>query len=164
MSATRRLKRSVFDRLLPDDDVGSEALLASCTLAQLREWVARDLEHLLNTRSAWLSADAPGTLGPYTRRSLWCFGVPDFADRVLASSEDQRHIAQQLACAITDHEPRLQRVHVEVHPRTALLQALQFTIHADLVARPLLEAVSFDAVLLPAASRYRVAPAPGLGT
>jgi len=84
------------------------------------------------------------------------FGVRDFSSRVLASSEDQRHIARSLTQAIERHEPRLRHVHVDFRVDASTGTALQFTVRAMLVVTPLNEGVSFDAVLMPAASRYHV--------
>jgi type VI secretion system protein ImpF len=45
---------------------------------------------------------------------------------------------------------------VEFSQDGATGRALQFTIRATLVVRPARESVSFDAVLMPSMSRYRV--------
>ena len=157
MSSTPRIRRGLLDRLLGVDVDVPEGLIQTCTIEQLRDAVARDLERLLNTRSALLS-DAVG-VGPHVRRSVVCFGVPDFADRVMASSEDQRFIARSLAEAIETHEPRLKQVSVDLQRNGPAGGSLQFTIRATLVVRPNRESVSFDAVLLPSASRYQVTQA-----
>lgn len=155
MSSTLRIRRGLFDRLLlPDSDV-PEGLILTCSAEQLRDSVARDLERLLNARSAWLSV-GDEEVGPLARASVMCFGVPDFAARVLASSEDQRFIAQSLARAIETHEPRLRQVSIAFQPGGGTKRALSFTIRATLVVRPARESVSFDALLLPSVSRYQV--------
>lgn len=154
MSSTTRIRRGLFDRLLSVDTDVPEGLIQTCTIEQLRDAVARDLECLLNTRAALLTeADR---IGAQARRSVVCFGVPDFADRVMASSEDQRFIARSLANAIETHEPRLKQVHVAFHHGGSPGRSLNFTIRATLVVRPAHESVSFDAVLLPSVSRYQV--------
>ena len=114
MSSALRIRRGLFDRLLATDPDAPEGLIQTCSVEQLRDTVARDLERLLNARSALLSTQAdPSALGPQARSSVMCFGVPDFAGRVLASSEDQRFIASSLAKAIEAHEPRLKQVAVD---------------------------------------------------
>jgi type VI secretion system protein ImpF len=160
MSSALRIRRGLFDRLLATDPDAPEGLIQTCSVEQLRDAVARDLERLLNARSAVLSddVDAP-RLGPHARASVLCFGVPDFAGRVLASSEDQRFIATSLARAIEAHEPRLRQVAVEFTQSDSSGRALQFTIRATLVVRPARESVSFDAVLMPSMSRYQVTQA-----
>lgn len=154
MSSAMRIRRSLFDRLLGAHQDVPEGIMPTYSLDQLRNAVAADLECLLNTRTA-LTADT-ALLGPQARRSVLSFGVPDFAARVLASSEDQRHIARSLAQAIEWHEPRLRRVGVDFQVDPARGTALHFTVRALLVVTPLKEGVSFDAVLMPAASRYHV--------
>lgn len=160
MSSALRLRRGLFDRLLTTDPDAPEGLIQTCSIEQLRDAVARDLERLLNARSALLSSAMDASaMGPHTRSSVVCFGVPDFAGRVLASSEDQRFIATSLAKAIEAHEPRLKNVAVEFSQDGAVGRTLQFTIRATLVVRPARESVSFDAVLMPSMSRYQVTQA-----
>ena len=160
MSSALRIRRGLFDRLLATDTDAPEGLIQTCSVEQLRDTVARDLERLMNTRSALLAAGADlSDLGAQARASVMCFGVPDFAGRVLASSEDQRFIATSLAQAIEAHEPRLRQVSVEFRQDDAPGRALQFTIRATLVVRPARESVSFDAVLMPSLSRYQVTQA-----
>lgn len=160
MSSAPRIRRGLFDRLLAADPDAPEGLIQTCSVEQLRDTVARDLERLLNARSALLSIHAdPSSLGPQARSSVMCFGVPDFAGRVLASSEDQRFIAGSLARAIEAHEPRLKQVAVDFRQDDAPGRALQFTIRATLVVRPARASVSFDAVLMPSLSRYQVTQA-----
>lgn len=166
MSSALRIRRGLFDRLLATDPDAPEGLIQTCSVEQLRDAVARDLERLLNARSALLSTEPElsgsselSALGPRARSSVVCFGVPDFAGRVLASSEDQRFIATSLAKAIETHEPRLRQVAVEFRQDDASGRALQFTIRATLVVRPARESVSFDAVLMPSMSRYQVTQA-----
>jgi len=154
MSSSLRIRRSLFDRLLGAHQEVPDGVMPSYTLEQLRDAVAADLERLLNTRTA-MHAEG-GLLGPQARRSVLSFGVPDFASRVLASSEDQRHIARGLTQAIERHEPRLRHVQVDFRVDASTGTALQFTIRATLVVTPFKEGVSFDAVLMPAASRYHV--------
>ncbi|MFN3886566.1 MAG: type VI secretion system baseplate subunit TssE [Aquabacterium sp.] len=157
MAAPARIRRSLFDRLLDVPGNVPEGLLQTCTVEQMRDAVARDLESLLNTRAALNFDD--DALGPHVSRSVLCFGVRDFVGRVLTSSEDRRHIARSLSHAIETHEPRLQNVSVSFHDDQLSMSALAFTIRAVLVVRPAREMVSFDAVLQPASSSYRVTQA-----
>lgn len=154
MSSSLRIRRSLFDRLLGEHQGVPDGVMPTYTLTQLRDAVAADLERLLNTRTA-LHADSEA-LGSHARSSVLSFGVRDFAARVLSSSEDQRLIARSLTQAIERHEPRLRHVHVDFRVDASTGATLQFTIRAMLVVTPLKEGVSFDAVLLPAVSRYHV--------
>ena len=79
MSSPVRIRRSVFDRLLDNNPDMPEGLMQTCTVEQLRDAVARDLESLLNSRAA-INFDAVD-LGPHTARSVLCFGVRDFVGR-----------------------------------------------------------------------------------
>lgn len=152
-----RFRRSVLDRLLVDPKDGAEGLTLTYSLDQLRESVARDIEFLLNSRSALDFAELRDL--PHTRKSVACYGVRDFVGRVLTNSEEQRHIAASLSHAIASFEPRLRDVRIEFYQRTGATNALAFTIRALLLAHPSAEPVAFDAVLQPTLSRFSVAPA-----
>jgi type VI secretion system protein ImpF len=156
MATAMRFRRSVLDRLLADARDGAEGLTLTYSLDQLRESVARDVEALLNSRSA-IDFDSLADL-PHTRRSVVCFGIRDFVGRVLTNSEEQRHIASSLSHAIASFEPRLRDVRIEFYQRPGNMNSLAFTIRAMLLAHPSAEPVAFDAVLQPALSRFTVAP------
>lgn len=157
MSSAVRIRRSVLDRLLDHSPELPEGLMQTCTVEQLRDAVARDLESLLNSRSA-INFDALD-VGSHTARSVLCFGVRDFVGRVLSCSEDRRHVSRSLTYAIEAHEPRLKNVLVQFHDEQASRSSLAFTIRATLVVRSTRESVSFDAVLQPSSSTYRVTQA-----
>ncbi len=68
MSSALRIRRGLFDRLLATDPDAPEGLIQTCSVEQLRDTVARDLERLLNARSALLSTDPLwSALGPQVR-------------------------------------------------------------------------------------------------
>ncbi|KGM42326.1 hypothetical protein JY96_17475 [Aquabacterium sp. NJ1] len=148
------MRRSVFDRLIDDGRDTPEGLMQTCSIEQMRDAVARDLERLLNARTA-LDFESH-LLGQHTSRSVFCFGVRDFVGRALSSSEDRRHISRSLSHAIETHEPRLKQVVVDFNEGHLSSSSLRFTIRALLVIRPTKESVSFDAELQPALSTYRV--------
>ena len=157
MTAAIRIRRSVFDRLIADNDTGNEGLVMTCSVDQLRDAVARDLESLLNARSA-LDFESPH-VPPGVRSSVLCFGVRDFVGRVLSNSEEQRHIGRSLAHAIETHEPRLRDVQIVFNEGGSTTNSLSFTIRALLIVYPAKEVVSFDAVLQPSLSRFAVTQA-----
>lgn len=157
MKTSQRFRRSVLDRLLSDPRDGAEGLTLTYSLEQLRESVARDVEALLNSRSA-IDFEQMRDL-PNTRTSVVCYGIRDFVGRVLTNSEEQRHIASSLSHAIASYESRLRDVRIEFHQRSGTMNSLSFTIRAMLLAHPSAEPVAFDAVLQPTLSRFSVAPA-----
>lgn len=154
VSQAVRVRQSLLDRLLAPPEASASGLMLTHDVHHLRDAVARDLEYLLNARCA-LDFDHQA-IGPHTSRSVACFGVRDFAGRVMHCVEDRRFISRSLAHAIEVHEPRLKHVAVDFHDEQSLVGSLMFTIRAVLLVRPAKEAVSFDAVLQPSMSRYRV--------
>lgn len=157
MSASVRIRRSVFDRLFFDPPSGQEGLMMTYTVDQLRDSVARDLECLLNSRAFLTQVGSPVPVN--VERSVACFGVGDFSGYVLSSYEDRRKISQNLSRSIERHEPRLRQVEISFVDKSATAGALNFNIKALLVVNPAKEAVSFDAVLQPAVSKYKVSHA-----
>jgi type VI secretion system protein ImpF len=154
MGTPVRIRRSVFERLFFDPSRGPEGMDMVCSVDQLRDAVARDLEHLLNSR-AFLTQIGSAVLGN-AERSVVCFGVGDFSAYFLSNSEDRQKIADDISRAIAIHEPRLKQVEINFRDEVVVAGALRFNIKGKLVVRPNKEAVSFDAVLQPALSKYKV--------
>ncbi len=153
MNPSLRVRRSVLDRLLSDDE--SHGLVMTQSPDLFRASVARDLEALLNARAPLATDRLKGR--PQVARSMLTFGVRDFVGRVLSNSEEQRLVACSLSQAVQTHEPRLSRVEVRFHSAGGpSVNALSFTIHAFLRMHQSLEPVSFDAVLQPAQARFAV--------
>jgi type VI secretion system protein ImpF len=154
----RQMKSStpgLFDRLL-DMPVrsGSGAAGARAALEDLKDAVARDLEALLNTRTA-LDEDALKQY-PECGRSILTYGLGDFAGLSLSSPDDRAHICRCLESAIAQHEPRLRKVQAVLEPDGVEVNRLNFSIKALLVVSTSQEMVNFDAVLTPSSLRYSI--------
>lgn len=152
----QRFAPYLLDRLMDAaPDAGREAVAPALTIEQLKDTVARDVEALLNTRTA-----LPGEAlerHRHAKRSIIRFGLDDFSSRSLASVADRAFICRAIERAIDDHEPRLRSVRVGLDERTAPGAGLRFNIHALLQIQPAAEPVSFDAVLQTGTQQYRVA-------
>ena len=146
----------LLDRLFQAADLPTrgEGARARFSLEQIKDSVARDLESLLNTRSMYLPGKMPEW--PMAARSVMTFGLMDFVGLSLDNPEHRDTICVSIADAIHCHEPRLKQVQVKLDVATQLGLGLKFAIHAKLVINPLVEAVSFDAVLQPTTQRYAV--------
>ena len=153
-----------MDRLcLAGEMVGrGDAARPRQSLEQIKDSVARDLESLLNTRSAW----QPERMRewPHSARSVMTFGLMDFVGLSLDNPDHREQICVSIADAIQLHDRRLRQVQVRLEAATRLGLGLRFAIHARLVVHPLVEAVSFDALLQPTTQRYAVMAArrPGI--
>jgi type VI secretion system protein ImpF len=154
MASDVRIRTSVFDRLIAGQGSGPDWMVCTCSVAQLRDTVARDLESLLNSRAA-LDFESR-KIGGYVGRSVLCFGIRDFADKILSSAKDRAYVVRSIAHAIEAHEPRLTNVTVDFQSIQGNMNSFVFTIRAMLIVHPTKEAVSFDAVLQPATSKYQV--------
>lgn len=135
----------LFDRLDADDDT------------QLSEWrksITRDLEALLNTRSALLPDALAGY--PEVSGSILNYGLIDFAGMCMTSDTDQKRICTAVRLAIERHEPRLHRVTATLQPRKGAINRVDFVITAQLKNTALAEPMHFNAVFQPSLQRYSV--------
>ena len=146
---------SLIEKLLDDapESTGG-GVFKSISIEQYKESVARDLEGLLNSRSAFSGEDLDEF--PNCRQSLMTYGLCDFSSMSLASAYDRAEICRSLEQAIGRHEPRLTGVQVRLDSDGRLGGGLHFTIHALLDLQPAREPVSFDALLQPTTLQYSV--------
>lgn len=116
--------------------------------------LARDLERLLNTRSAW----PPDRLRRWPRaaRSVYAFGF-DYSAADGDGAEALQRLAERIRQTLAAHEPRL--TELRVSPRPGGRRPAAFTIEATL-GRPGTR-LGFDAEIAPGRHRCIVAPAAG---
>jgi type VI secretion system protein ImpF len=157
----QRFAPFLLDRLMDHSSGAGPADASRLTrsLEQLKDSVARDVEALLNSRSAMSEAE----LSDYkeAKRSLLRFGLDDFSSRTLASVDDRAHICQSIQRAIADHETRLRNTVVEIEvDNTRGGGAVRFLIRGLLVLHPTAEPVSFDAVMRTGSKHYEVQKSP----
>ncbi|NLC61759.1 MAG: type VI secretion system baseplate subunit TssE [Gammaproteobacteria bacterium] len=147
---------SLIEKLLDDapGKPGTGGLARALSVEQYKESVARDLEGLLNSRSAYSAVDLAQF--PNCRQSLMTYGLRDFSSMSLASAYDRAAICRSLEEAIARHEPRLSSVQVRLDSDGRLGGGLHFTIQALLDLQPAREPVCFDALLQPTTLQYSV--------
>jgi type VI secretion system protein ImpF len=162
----KSLTLGLFDRLLDTPIRGTtSAAGARVGVEDVKDSVARDLEALLNTRTA-IPAELLSKY-PECSSSILTYGLADFAGLSLSSPDDCAHICRCLEETITRHEPRLRNVQAMLEVREDQVNRLNFTIKAMLVVSTSQELVNFDAVLQPSTLHYsinkagRTAPAGG---
>ncbi|MBJ7314337.1 type VI secretion system baseplate subunit TssE [Rugamonas sp. CCM 8940] len=144
-----------WDRLIGDpDDPASQDRGPQLTPEQYKSLIARDLEALLNTRTA-IPDDLLASL-PRCRRSIANFGLTDFAQLCLSSSEDRKEICDRLKLAIERHEPRLSKVKAQLIREAGVVNRLSFSISAVIRADAEADRVNFDLMLEPSSLRYAV--------
>jgi type VI secretion system protein ImpF len=145
----------LFDRLDADDDAAHGPCRAP--VGKRDEWkesITRDLEALLNTRSALLPDALAGY--PEVSASVVNYGLIDFAGMCMTSDTDQKRICTAVQKAIERHEPRLHRVTATLQPRKGAINRVDFVITAELKNAPVAEPVQFNAVFQPSLQRYSV--------
>jgi type VI secretion system protein ImpF len=121
---------------------------------QLKESVARDLEVLLNTRTA-LSQQMLQAY-PECAKSILNFGLADFASLSHSSSEDRLRICSSVRQAVERHEPRLDKVRVSLAERAGAVNRIDIVIAGVLRGHGPTEAVSFSAALQPSSLSYSI--------
>lgn len=148
----------VFDKLMSGGTAASpQGILTRLSMEELKDSVARDLEALLNTRTA-MSEELLESY-PECSNSILNYGLNDFAGLSLASTDDRDYICRCLEQAIARHEPRLQEVRAFLEVQEGAINRLNFAISALLIVHPAREPVSFDAVLQPTTLQYSISKA-----
>ena len=122
------------------------------SLAQYRQAIARDLEVLLNTRVAITAEELDQY--PVCKESIVNFGLADFAQLCLTSSEDRKEICDRLVAAIARHEPRLAQVRAQLVEERGVVNRLSFKISARLFAQAGDDPVQFNILLEPSSLHY----------
>jgi type VI secretion system protein ImpF len=135
-----RITPSVLDRLLDDRPEETREAPASrqTSLRLLKAAVRRDLEWLLNTR---LHPDDDV-------RSLATFGLPDFANADVFSSQGSEGLRQRVEDTVRIFEPRLEGIRVGLEDLSRKERSVRFRIEAQLRIEPAPEPVVFDTMLL----------------
>jgi type VI secretion system protein ImpF len=155
VKSTQTVHASVLDRLL-DDDPGSphDDSATLYDVRALKQSVARDLEALLNTRTA--EFDKALARYPLARNSILGYGVSDLSSISLLNPDDRARLRAELTRAIEQFEPRLKRVSVGLEEPRELERMLRFRVDAVLSTHPSRPPVSFDATLQLSTKVYRV--------
>ena len=158
--------RSLLDRVLELDQVRrfEQRRTVMLSSSQLRVAVLRDLQTLLNTTAVEVQPD--GTEGalsrwPCVEASVVNYGIPAIAGRV-RTHEDIVAFSRQLERAIEHHEPRLQRVRVQlgesmVADLGALTSPIDLVIKGELWGFPVFEHLLVRTILDLDAGRVEVA-------
>lgn len=156
MSNQARLLPSLLDRLLDDRpfQTAEPAVQRTCSLAEYKASIVRDLEVLVNTRQSLVAAELAGfsQLGG----SILEYGMPDFISRSVLDPHDRRLIQQQLERAISTGDRRFRRVRVQLLAQQNGHRMLTFRVDAVLRLQDISRQVSFDAVLQVNTQEYKV--------
>jgi type VI secretion system protein ImpF len=146
----------LFDRLDDDSEQapGNKRAVRARALDDAMRSVTRDLQALLNTRSAL----SPTSLAPYpaVSGSIVNYGLIDFAGMSMNSDTDQQEICRAVRLAIERHEPRLHQVEVTLRGRKGAINRVDFVITARLKSTLLTEPMSFNAVFRPSLQQYSI--------
>lgn len=134
---------SVWDRLIePVPPSTGQRRPFNLSLAQYKRAIARDLEALLNTRVGFSAEELAQY--PACKASIVNFGLADFAQLCLISSEDRKIVCDLITSAIARHEPRLTQVRARLVQETGMVNRLSFAISGQLRALADDERVQFD--------------------
>jgi type VI secretion system protein ImpF len=146
----------LFDRLDDDSEHAprNKRDVRARALDEAMRSVTRDLQSLLNTRSALSQA----LLAPYSAvsGSIVNYGLIDFAGMCMNSDTDQQEICKSVRLAIERHEPRLHKVEVTLRARKGAINRVDFVITAQLKSGAQTEPMSFNAVFRPSLQQYSI--------
>ena len=150
-----RFLPGLFDRLDIDDEGAARAAPAHIRHRDdCKDSISRDLEALLNTRSALL----PSVLAPYPAvgGSVVNYGLIDFAAMCMTNDTDQKRLCTAVRLAIERHEPRLHKVAVTLQAKKGAINRVDFVIKAQLKRGPAAEPMHFNAVFQPSLQQYSI--------
>jgi len=151
----QRFTPGLFDRLDADDDASyGRSRTPARKSDEWKESITRDLEALLNTRSALLPDALTGY--PEVSASVVNYGLIDFAGMCMTSDTDQQRICTAVRLAIERHEPRLEKVTATLQPRKGAINRVDFVITAELKNAPVADPMQFNAVFQPSLQRYSI--------
>lgn len=146
----------LFDRLDEENEhaPANKRNVRARALDEAMRSVTRDLQALLNTRSAL----SPAILESYpaVSGSIVNYGLIDFAGKCMNSHTDQQEICKAVRLAIERHEPRLHKVAVTLRPRQGAINRVDFVITARLKTALLTGPMSFNAVFRPSLQQYSI--------
>jgi type VI secretion system protein ImpF len=138
---------SLLDRLMSDRRGHN-------SLRQMRQFIARDLEDLLNSRR-WCGL-LPEEMEEL-ETSLVNYGLPDFTGVKMSSTVERGRLRKLLEDTIRRNEGRLSAVRVFVVENTDTTdRRMHFRIEATLNVRPAPEPVVFDSSLEPNTANFQV--------
>ena len=124
------------------------------TLRHIRDFVAMDLEHLLNTRCR--CGLLPEEM-PELRTSMVNYGLPDFTGVKMTGTQERGKLRRLLEETIQRYESRLLEVRVTLVDNTDESdRRLHFRIDATLNAQPTPKPVVFDSHLEPTSATFKV--------
>lgn len=152
---------SLLDKLLGDAAEGTRGVLPRYSVERIKDSVARDVEHVLNSHASFSAEDLSAY--PRAARSLLSLGLLDITPLSMASDRDRLRISHSIRTALMQHDRRLRDVEVSVRNDQRGQGRLSFAIRAKLLLHPDTDTVVFDAVLHPGSQRYEVAQADARG-
>ncbi|MYN46210.1 type VI secretion system baseplate subunit TssE [Pseudoduganella sp. FT93W] len=152
----RNFAPSLWDRLMATTN--SARTDGRISLDTYKAAITRDLEDLLNTRTAL--PDEYFAEFPASRRSIINYGLADFAALCLTSDVDQKVICNNLKEAIKRFEPRLSNVKTALRVERGTTNLLDFVIAGTLKAYGN-DPLELNAVFQPSTLRYFITPKSG---
>jgi type VI secretion system protein ImpF len=137
---------SVLDRLLDfEPKISTEVPKSrSKTLRELKQFIRRDLEWLLNTRH---SADKIPEKLEEVNKSLAVYGLPDFTTLSSRNDDDRKKLTQGVENALRIFEPRLIHCRVSLERVDEVVRGIKFRIEASMWVEPSPEPIVFDTIL-----------------
>jgi len=159
MGNNRRLMASVVDRLIEEPAADGVPTLERDVddVAQQVRNVARDLEHLLNTRRRCLGSPADYK---ELNTSVIDYGIPDFTGLNMSRPSEREQTRATIERAIRQFEPRLRNVVVTVLTNVDRAdRRLRLRIAGVLRSEPVPERVEFDSEVDPSTTTVSISNA-----
>jgi type VI secretion system protein ImpF len=138
------IRASLLDRLIDQEpEVSFEPVqFRLLDMRQIKAFVIRDLETLLNTRRTIYQPPAEFI---ELNKSVFIYGLKDFTSQSTRSTVLRKALRQDIERTVARFEPRLKNVKIHLDSDSSG-NSLRFRINALLVIEPETEPVQFDTV------------------
>jgi type VI secretion system protein ImpF len=138
------IRASLLDRLIDQEpEVTFEPVqYRLLDMRQIKAFVIRDLETLLNTRR---TIYPPSAEFIELNKSVFIYGLRDFTSQSTKSTVLRKTLRQDIERSVARFEPRLKNVKIQLDADQSG-NSLRFRINALLVIEPETEPVQFDTV------------------
>ncbi len=137
------IRASILDRLIDlEPDEARESVRSRLTdFGRVKALVIRDLENLLNSKSIVVP---PPAVYRELNNSLYSYGLTDFTSLNPTSPSVRLQLRQEIKNKISQFEPRLRNVTVNIEAPAQGERTVRFKITGLLILDPVAEPVTFD--------------------
>jgi type VI secretion system protein ImpF len=142
------ITQSLIDRLMDSEEMPTTR---SASIQMFRNSIKRDVEWLLNSRTAFVPEIESY---PLAANSVFTFGLPDVNE--LPGGNSANNVLAAISQTILIHEPRIREPRVSLTRTDTLSRSLRFHVEGKLVLENSEEDITFDTLFEVTSGEYQV--------